>query len=214
MSCVYKNVHFILPMRVFLSIPSVLVLWATLISLSATEKPRVYTVPKEAPQAQIASSRTESFASGNQDSSVTIQAPSLPNAYPTWEAPFHWQAQDLGSLRKGSWLVKDGEAKVDISVLAFPGETGGLLANVNRWAEQMGLPPIGPESLGDCVQPYSVSDRSAQCVSLVNPKGRLAILGVIVPVGEVFWFFKMMGDAALVEQEKAAFHQFLKTVQF
>ncbi len=201
-------------MRVLLSIPSVLALLAEITLLSATEKPRVYTVPKEGPPAQIASSTAESFTSENKDSAFIIQTPSLQNAHPSWEAPFHWQSQDLGTLRKGSWLVKDGGAKVDISVLAFPGETGGLLANINRWAEQVGLQALEPESLNNVVQTYSVSDRSAQYVSLVNSKGGLALVGVIVPVGEVFWFFKMMGDTTLVEKEITAFHQFLKTVQF
>ncbi len=210
-----------MPMRVLLSIPSVLVLLLACTGLSAAEKPRVNTVPKEPVQAQIASSKTEKIESLTPKTgspfviqTSSSQPTSSQAAHPSWEAPFHWQGQDLGSLRKGSWLVKEGEAKVDISVLAFPGETGGLLANINRWAQQVGLQALEPESLENIVQTYSVSDRSAQYVSLVNTKGGLALVGVIVPVGEVFWFFKMMGNAALVEKETAAFHQFLKTVQF
>lgn len=209
-------------MRVLFSIPIILALWTVFPLLSATEKPRVYTVPKEPVQAQIAFSKTdnaEGLTPEKIGSPFVIQASSSQPtssqaAHPSWEAPFHWQGQDLGSLRKGSWLVKEGEAKVDISVLAFPGETGGLLANINRWAEQVGLPPIGPEGLEKVVQSYQVADRPAQYVRLLNPKARLATVGVILPVGEVFWFFKMMGNAALVEKETAAFHQFLKTVQF
>jgi hypothetical protein len=39
------------------------------------------------------------------------------------------------------------------------------------------------------------------------------MLGAIVPVGDATWFFKLSGPAALLEREKPAFLEFLKTVK-
>lgn len=209
---VYEERHLILPMRLLLSIPILVASLAAGSFLQAAS--RVYTVPKEPVQAVFVSSQSADLSSEAKENLAGLPEGNLGGGAPCWEAPFHWQAQDLGTLRKGSWLVKEGGAKVDISVLAFPGETGGLLANVNRWAQQIDLPPIAAESLEDCVQPYKVSGKSAQYVSLVNLKSHLSTLGVIVPAGEVFWFFKMTGDLALVHKEQEAFNHFLETVQF
>lgn len=173
----------------------------------AQAKPQVYTLDKGVSAQPLSSSVTtepDTLVVGQQAITST----------PYWQAPFHWEAQDLGSLRKGSWVIKEGSAKVDISVLAFPGETGGVLANVNRWAQQIGLKPILAENLEAYVKPYSVGQKAAHYVSLKSPETKLATLGVIVPCGQVFWFFKMMGDEALVRKEQVAFNQFLKTVQF
>jgi hypothetical protein len=50
------------------------------------------------------------------------------------KAPPHWQRQPPAPTRKASFVVQEADgAKVDISVSSFPGESGGLLANVNRW---------------------------------------------------------------------------------
>lgn len=166
-------------------------------------KPQVYTVPK------LASSEP----SAKPEQNVVMRSQGV-EATPYWQVPFHWEAQDLGSLRKGSWVVREGAAKVDISVLAFPGETGGILANVNRWAQQIGLAPIAAENLSQYVKPYTVGEQAAHYVSLRNPDSKEAVLGVIVPLGPVFWFFKMMGDAALVKREQPFFNQFLQKVQF
>jgi hypothetical protein len=173
----------------------------------AQAKPQVYTVSKAV--------STEAMPLGPRAEQNTFVVSSQDvETMPSWQVPFHWEAQDLGSLRKGSWIVKEGLAKVDISVLAFPGETGGILANVNRWAQQIGLKPILAEKLEDCVKTYSVGQRAAHYVSLKNPETKEATLGVIVPLGQVFWFFKMMGNEALVRKEQESFNQFLKTVQF
>ena len=51
-------------------------------------------------------------------------------------------------MRKGSFSVKgDGGAEADLSITAFPGATGGLEANLNRWRGQVALPPLAEGQL-------------------------------------------------------------------
>ena len=65
-----------------------------------------------------------------------------------WQLPPGWQEQPGDAVRQGSFLVTAADgAKADISVITFPGDVGGDLANVNRWRGQVQLPPIGDADL-------------------------------------------------------------------
>ena len=135
-------------------------------------------------------------------------------AVPTFNAPDHWQAQPLGSMRKGSWKVSDGDASADISILVFPGDVGGDLANINRWRNQIGLPAIDEASLDESTSPINADGLSGKWVRLINTSTQQGILGVILPKGKATWFFKMQGDQGIVEQEQANFKKFVEQTQF
>jgi hypothetical protein len=137
-----------------------------------------------------------------------------------WQAPADWQAQSGDSQRQGSFLVAgpDG-AKADMSVITFPGDVGGDLANVNRWRNQVQLPPISAADLPAVVTRVDAPAGSFLVVDLAGDTpasgGNPArILGAILSQPAQTWFFKMMGDGALVEAQKPAFLHFLQTVRF
>ncbi|MBA3650317.1 MAG: hypothetical protein H0W66_02255 [Chthoniobacterales bacterium] len=134
-----------------------------------------------------------------------------------WTAPAGWAEQPASGFRKGSYLVTDANGKkADVSVISFPEAAGGLLANVNRWRDQLKLPPIT-----DAVQagtPMEVAGRDLFFVELLSeaplsPDGsKSRILGGILPAGAETWFFKMIGPDALVASQREAFKQFLQSV--
>lgn len=134
---------------------------------------------------------------------------------PTWTAPKSWEPQPLGSMRKGSWLInKDGQS-ADVSVLVFPGDVGGDLANVNRWAQQVGAQALTPEELvkTKAQNPVSVDNHAGFLVNLEGPAGK-SIAGVILPYHGATWFFKMQGDTELVNEQAVAFRTFMSSVRF
>jgi len=132
----------------------------------------------------------------------------------TWTAPAHWTAKPASAMRKGSYAIRDGAAEADLSITAFPGDTGGLLANLNRWRGQISLPPLVPNEL-DAHREHT--DIGALHVDIVDFTGTAngvptRLLGAVVPLAGETWFFKLMGPDALVAREKPAFREFLKTV--
>lgn len=132
----------------------------------------------------------------------------------TWTAPTHWIAKPASAMRKGSYAIQDGEAAADLSITAFPGDTGGLLANLNRWRGQISLPPLAPNEL-DAHREHT--DIGALHVDIVDFAGTAngvptRLIGAVVPLAGETWFFKLMGPDALVATQKPAFLEFLKTV--
>lgn len=58
----------------------------------------------------------------------------------TWQAPAGWEEKEASAPRIATFLI-GADQKVEVSVTSFPGDVGGLLANVTRWAGQLGLSP-------------------------------------------------------------------------
>jgi hypothetical protein len=89
---------------------------------------------------------------------------------------------------------------------------GGDFANVNRWRGQVGLPPLADDEIAKLAEKITVAGQPADLYDLAG--GAQRILGVILHRDATAWFFKMTGDADLVENQKSAFISFLKTLQF
>ncbi|MEP6810462.1 MAG: hypothetical protein ABI992_09480 [Chthoniobacterales bacterium] len=134
-----------------------------------------------------------------------------------WTAPADWEEQPPSGFRKGSFVVRGPDGKTaDVSVISFPETAGGLLANVNRWRDQLKLAPITNEA--EAGTPLSASGRDIFFVDLVSaqpigPEGsKTRILGGIFPLPGETWFFKMMGPDDLVAAQRESFQGFLQSV--
>ena len=134
---------------------------------------------------------------------------------PKMEAPEGWTPQPLDAVRKGSWKIAQADTgeMVDISVTVFPGDVGGLLANVNRWRGQLSLKPWDEMLLNKNLQDILIDGLNASFVALLE-EGEKGTLGAILPREGYSWFFKMTGPVAAVAQEEARFRQFLTTIHF
>ena len=137
--------------------------------------------------------------------------PTADNADLAWTAPADWATKPLGQMRKGSYAVKGDGGEADLSITAFPGATGGLEANLNRWRGQVGLPPQSPDEVTAATEKFDTNGLPVILVDYAGNGNRL--VGAIIAYGGNSWFFKLMGPDAVVAGQKAAFVQFLHTVK-
>ncbi len=169
------------------------------------------TAPAGAPAAPAAPTAPNGSAMGALPDSAVAAGNAL-----TWSAPASWQAKAPGSVRKGSYaIVGDGGATGDLGITAFPGDTGGLLANLNRWRGQISLPPLNEEQLNASREHMDIGPLHVDLVDFAGTANGapVRIIGAVVPLERETWFFKLMGPDALVAREKAAFRDFLGTVR-
>ena len=147
--------------------------------------------------------------------SVGSATPEMPAAdaseKPKWTVPQNWAEQPPSQMLLAKFLATDNGANTEITVSAFPGDVGGLTANVNRWRRQVGLTPL--DDVSPVVKEISVGGEKG---SLVDFEGADAkrLIGVAVPHNDQTWFFKMLGDSKAAATEKAAFLKFLESVKF
>jgi hypothetical protein len=132
-----------------------------------------------------------------------------------WQAPPDWMAKQATAMRKGSYAIGDARASADLAITAFPGDVGGLAANVNRWRGQVGLPPVADSDMATATEAFDAHGLHFTLVDVAgpSPSGQQRILAALVPWQGATWFFKLTGPDALVEATKPAFMAFLGTVQ-
>jgi hypothetical protein len=104
-----------------------------------------------------------------------------------------------------------GNASGEVFVSVFPSDTGGTLANVNRWRKEIGLQEVNEAGLAQLVSTLDPANPEAKLVDMTNSNKRL--LAAIVPRQGVYWFYKLRGDADAVTPEKEAFVAFVRSNQ-
>ena len=141
------------------------------------------------------------------------------NASSIWTIPPGWQAMPPSQFLLAQYLVQDGDARAEVNVSELAGEGGGLLANLNRWRGQLGLPPIAQEDdFSKMVDSVVVPGGQGELVDMTGTSsktGQLArLIGVVLPQAGQTWFYKLMGDPKLVAAQKDAFIKFIQSARY
>jgi hypothetical protein len=64
-----------------------------------------------------------------------------------WTVPPGWTEERGNAQREATLRFGDREPKLEISIVRFQGDGGGMLANLNRWRDQLGLEKVGAAEL-------------------------------------------------------------------
>lgn len=119
------------------------------------------------------------------------------------DPPAHWQAAPLGRFRLASFRAPSG---VDISITAFPKAAGGVRGNVDRWLEQLGLPPLTQSGLA-ALPKQRILGTDAVLVDRQSADGARRLVGWIAPPAERqslpghTIFLKATGSPAALDEE-------------
>jgi hypothetical protein len=134
---------------------------------------------------------------------------------PKWaKLPAGWSVGPENSMRKATWIVTGPNgSSAEIAVTVFPGNVGGLTANVNRWRGQVGLSPASADEIAASAKAGKVGGIDSQRFMMTSPDGKTALDAFMTPKDGATWFFKMKGDTAAVEANAASFATFLSASQ-
>lgn len=135
-------------------------------------------------------------------------------------APTHWKKQPPTPMRLVSYVVQDEDgASTTITFSTLRSAPGSLLANINRWRDQLGQKPLEEAALKQDSQKVKTAFGDAILVDIeglvanADPSKDGRLVGAIAEQGENAWFFKMRGNASLTKSEKANFIQWMQTVK-
>ena len=149
-----------------------------------------------------------------------------PDPAPTSAA--RWQGDGISWVTPGGWSTIAGEglrfaslkpaSGPEIAVTRFPGLVGGLEANINRWRNQVGLPPApSREEVDKNLKDLKIDGHDGWLADLTGPEGKM--LAIMLPEeaadGEQhrMWFFKMLGKPDLIEAQRSAFMQWSQSIR-
>ncbi len=141
------------------------------------------------------------------------------NANSVWTVPAGWQPQPASQFLLAQFLIQSGGARAEVNVNELAGEGGGLLANVNRWRGQLGLPPVAQEEdFSKMVDSLTVPGGQAQVVDMSGTDSKTGqparLVGIVLPQAGETWFYKLMGDPQLVAAQKDAFIKFIQSARY
>ena len=149
----------------------------------------------------------------------TFPAASVPTGdKPTWTVPAGWQEGPLAQFLIAKYTITgDGGAQAAVNVSSLTGDGGGLLPNVNRWRTQLGLTPLAEADLAK-LPTIDASGTQATLIEFSGTDGRTGkpaqLVGVVLPLGGQTWFYKLMGDAGIVAQQKDALVKFVQSAKY
>ena len=130
-----------------------------------------------------------------------------------YKTPDGWNEVPASSMRYASFnATGPNGGKVDISVVTFPGDGGSDADNINRWRQQIGLPPADEKAIGSLVVPVKTGNGDFSSLDMTSGDSRV-IAAWTRREGHV-WFFKMTGPSPALESEKTKFFDFIRSVQF
>lgn len=146
-------------------------------------------------------------------------APSSGQFKPNWEVPSGWKEIPGGQFLVAKFILPGGgDTPAAVNVSKSPGDGGGLLANLNRWRGQLGLAPVAEADLATQAQSLDLPDGKATLADITGQDAKTTqkarLLAVVVPRSGQTWFYKLMGNAQVVQQEKDAFMKFVQGVKY
>lgn len=156
------------------------------------------------------------FAGGGPMSRSPQAVEPAPTGKLTYKTPEGWQEGAAGGMRKAAFEVRQGDRRIEITVIDLDAAAGDVLANVNRWRGQLKLSPVDAAELAKDLKEVRLGNAAGKQVELESPAGaepRQALLGVIAEHGGRAWFIKLMGDAELAEREKPRFAEFVRSIE-
>lgn len=137
---------------------------------------------------------------------------------PAWTVPAAWTEQPPSQMLVAKFVATNMEARAEITVSSFPGDVGGLPANVNRWRRQIGLAALPEAEAAQAVTQLDPSPGKLMLVEMTGTDPKTSqparLVGVIVPQATVTWFYKMLGDEKVVAREKDALVKFAQSAQY
>jgi hypothetical protein len=176
---------------------------------------RHYKVPRDQPRNDFAIGGSQEPATSADGARKSGSASSVGPERSWYQLPPGWVREDRDAVSRLALGVRDGERKARITVSMLAGSGGGLLANVNRWRGQVGLEPLSEEASADACEAFDIpgcSGHYVECESPEEAEPAQATYGWIGVLPDRSWFIKLRGDRELVRRERAAFRDFLKSL--
>jgi hypothetical protein len=120
-------------------------------------------------------------------------------------------------MRKAQYKIPDKEKTAkdaELAVFFFGPNAGGIKANVDRWAQQMGAADIKAEIIEGAHKVHLIDLKGTYTGdAAAGPLENARMLGAIVEAADGPWFFKLVGPADTVGDWKDDYVAMLKAAK-
>jgi hypothetical protein len=137
----------------------------------------------------------------------------------TWTAPDGWDQSPDRPMRAVTFTMGENGA-TECYVSVFPGDAGGLVSNINRWAQQIGADPLSEPAIAE-LPVVTIMGGQAPLLEFTGAFSDsmsgteiadATLLGAIGEHAGYSIFVKLVGPAADVAQQKERFVAFCESI--
>jgi hypothetical protein len=128
-----------------------------------------------------------------------------------WQTPSGWQEQGASQMRLATWHLAVNPAEFDCSLVALPGDAGGVKANLKRWMGQIGL-EIPENRLDQFItdSPNHIFDFTR--LQKGQPAGTPSMIAAISDIQGTTVFVKLKGSIKVVERNREDFINLVQSI--
>ena len=157
-----------------------------------------YRIPKETATASAAGDTGQGVAPAS-------------GARVVWTLPEGWvEAPNDEPMRLATFRAGNGGNEISLS--AFPGDAGGVLANVNRWRGQLGMEAVDEASLIETMESTASNGATVAIVDLRSPDGARMLGAIVNPGDGMTWFVKAIGQSEPLDEIVESFATFAHSI--
>jgi hypothetical protein len=142
-----------------------------------------------------------------------------PSSKPSFQLPAGWKEVSGGPFLVAKFAISgSGDAQAAVNVSMSAGDGGGLVGNINRWRGQLGLAHLSESEIGKLVTSVDTAAGKAMFIDMAGTDARTGqkarLIGAVVPQNGQTWFYKLMGNEEIVDQQREAFSKFVQTAKY
>jgi hypothetical protein len=197
--------------------PRLLFAAALLAGLGACHRQEVvvYMAPKDGAETAADEATPAGTAAVGTNAPLPPQRAELPKL--TWTLPVGWKETGPGQMSVASFSIDaEGGSKASVAITPLPNMAGQESMIVNMWRQQAGAPDLDPAQAEAALTPIEMASGAGKYFEISSEReGKPSrIVTAMLTRESNTWFFKLQGDARVVEAQKPVFLEFLKSVQF
>lgn len=147
---------------------------------------------------------------------IDIEKVKKPSYRLIWDVPAQWKqnspSHDIQNINITIPAITQEAADAQASIVTLEGDTGGIVANVNRWRDQVDLLPQEEEEIRAQIVPLQGKNGEIATFEILGEYK--AILVGVIETPEHTAYIKMMGDKETVLANKKRFERFARSVHY
>ncbi|MEM1445936.1 MAG: hypothetical protein AAGF84_07775 [Planctomycetota bacterium] len=136
-----------------------------------------------------------------------------------WDLPADFGFRDTGetnqfrltTLRAGE--PENPESALEVAVSRIAGQAGSITGNVNRWRQQLGLPPLSQEEVVGVVEWVSNESLSGMFTRIESDNGEAGTMIAWFTLDNANWFFKANGTPEALDLHREGFDALVASVR-
>lgn len=114
-------------------------------------------------------------------------------------------------MRLATYVVQGPEGPVEIAISRFPGDVGGMLANVNRWRGQVGLPPTTEAELDGMIERFQSPGFEGALLHIKGAEQHIVVASLYEASGDRTWTVRMSGTESIATSVREELFEFARS---